>query len=215
VRGTSHSESRIVLGSAAARGRHRPSPTGRASIPRRGAAAGRWRGGEVGGGRGRGSYRDVRFDNGASSGNGSTDAASGSGPSSCQAGGNGLTNCGATAESCCTSLEVSGGTYYRTYTNDGSGPAGEADPATVSSFRCRRSLRPRRTSAAVAWTADSGWGVACRCSIGRSFVLATIDGGTAIDGWCAGHDGSAVGGWQRRTQSGRPAFDGASAKLLG
>jgi sulfatase modifying factor 1 len=28
-----------------------------------------------------------------------------------------------------------GGTYYRTYTNAGTGPTGEADPATVSSFR--------------------------------------------------------------------------------
>jgi formylglycine-generating enzyme required for sulfatase activity len=30
---------------------------------------------------------------------------------------------------------VTGGTFYRTDTNDGSGPTGEADPATVSSFR--------------------------------------------------------------------------------
>jgi formylglycine-generating enzyme required for sulfatase activity len=30
---------------------------------------------------------------------------------------------------------VKGGDYYRTYTNDGSGPTGQADPATVSSFR--------------------------------------------------------------------------------
>jgi formylglycine-generating enzyme required for sulfatase activity len=43
--------------------------------------------------------------------------------------------CGAAAESCCTSPEVTGGTFYRTYTNDGSGPTAEADPATVSSFR--------------------------------------------------------------------------------
>jgi len=43
--------------------------------------------------------------------------------------------CGAAGESCCTSPEVTGGTFYRTYTNDGSGPTAEADPATVSSFR--------------------------------------------------------------------------------
>ncbi len=54
---------------------------------------------------------------------------------SCQTSGEGLTNCGANVESCCTSLEVPGGTYERTYTNSGSGPTGEADPATVSSFR--------------------------------------------------------------------------------
>jgi len=33
------------------------------------------------------------------------------------------------------SLEVQGGTYDRTYTSSGNGPAGGADPATVSSFR--------------------------------------------------------------------------------
>ncbi len=69
------------------------------------------------------------------------------GPSmaSCQASGPGLANCGARGESCCTSLEVSGGTYYRTYDpidGDGAvglapdgGPTGEADPATVSTLR--------------------------------------------------------------------------------
>ena len=56
-----------------------------------------------------------------------------------------MTSCGAGTESCCTSLEVTGGTYYRTYDpldSDGGatlaadgGPTGEADPATVSGFR--------------------------------------------------------------------------------
>ncbi len=49
-----------------------------------------------------------------------------------------MTNCGpggSGTESCCTSLTVPGGTFYRTYTNSGSGPTGEADPATVSAFR--------------------------------------------------------------------------------
>jgi formylglycine-generating enzyme len=49
-----------------------------------------------------------------------------------------MTNCGpggGGTESCCTSLEVTGGTYYRSYTNNGAGPTGEADPATVSTFR--------------------------------------------------------------------------------
>ena len=35
---------------------------------------------------------------------------------------------------------MTGGTYYRTYTNAGSGPTGEADPATVSSFRLDKYL---------------------------------------------------------------------------
>jgi sulfatase modifying factor 1 len=58
-------------------------------------------------------------------------------PPSCTPAGLGQANCGATgAESCCASLEVEGGTYYRTYdsTADG-GPADEANPATVSDFR--------------------------------------------------------------------------------
>lgn len=54
---------------------------------------------------------------------------------SCQAQGSGLTNCGASSESCCTSLEVAGGTYYRTYANNGSGATLTADPASVSGFQ--------------------------------------------------------------------------------
>jgi formylglycine-generating enzyme len=46
-------------------------------------------------------------------------------------------NCGeAGTESCCTSLEVNGSNFYRTYSSElDGGPIGEADPATVSSFR--------------------------------------------------------------------------------
>jgi formylglycine-generating enzyme required for sulfatase activity len=67
------------------------------------------------------------------------------GAQSCAQGGLGTTDCGTDKESCSTSLLVTGGTYYRTYdptdadggvevAPDG-GPTGEADPATVSSFR--------------------------------------------------------------------------------
>ena len=75
-------------------------------------------------------------------------------PPSCQPGGPGMTNCGpggSGSESCCTSLEVPGGTYYRTYgdinyfdggfaTATDGGPTGEADPATVSGFRLDKYL---------------------------------------------------------------------------
>jgi len=74
-------------------------------------------------------------------------------PPSCLPGGPGMTNCGPGGsgfESCCTSLEVPGGTYYRTYDplgEDGGvilaadgGPGGEADPATVSGFRMDKYL---------------------------------------------------------------------------
>jgi formylglycine-generating enzyme required for sulfatase activity len=79
-------------------------------------------------------------------------------PPSCAPGGPGMTNCGpggSGTESCCTSLEVTGRTFDRTYDphllNDGGttvgvavaadgGPIGEAAPATVSSFRLDKYL---------------------------------------------------------------------------
>ncbi len=54
---------------------------------------------------------------------------------SCQSSEAGTTNCGSASESCCTSLEVTGGSYYRTYVNSGGSPTGEADPASISDFR--------------------------------------------------------------------------------
>jgi formylglycine-generating enzyme len=61
-------------------------------------------------------------------------------PPSCEGSGEGLTNCGSTSENCCTSPEVTGGRFYRTYSNSGAGSTGEADPATVSSFRLDKYL---------------------------------------------------------------------------
>jgi formylglycine-generating enzyme required for sulfatase activity len=67
-----------------------------------------------------------------------------------------MTNCGPGGrgtESCCTSLEVTGGTFYRSYDTvwylgdvgqitlaPNGGPADEADPASVSSFRLDKYL---------------------------------------------------------------------------
>ena len=54
-----------------------------------------------------------------------------------------MTNCGPGGmgdESCCTSPEVTPGSYNRTYTNLGNGPTAEADPATVSGFRLDKYL---------------------------------------------------------------------------
>jgi formylglycine-generating enzyme required for sulfatase activity len=56
-------------------------------------------------------------------------------PLSCARGGPGMTNCGGGDESCCTSLTVSTGPFFRTYANTGVGPTNEGDPATISSFR--------------------------------------------------------------------------------
>jgi len=63
-----------------------------------------------------------------------TDAAS-LGMQSCATAGDGLTNCGTVSESCCASLAVPSGTYYRTYTNSGTVATGEDDSASVTGFR--------------------------------------------------------------------------------
>ncbi len=75
---------------------------------------------------------------------------------SCAPGGPGMTDCGS-GESCCTSLPVAGGTYFRTYRNNGSGPTGENDSATVSDFRLDKYLVTvgRYRQFASAWT--GGW----------------------------------------------------------
>jgi formylglycine-generating enzyme required for sulfatase activity len=69
----------------------------------------------------------------------------------------GMTRCGANNDSCCTSLEVSGGTYFRTYGDpDGGAPA---DPATISDFALDEYLvtvgRFRRF--VEAWNGGSGY----------------------------------------------------------
>jgi formylglycine-generating enzyme required for sulfatase activity len=56
-------------------------------------------------------------------------------PPSCAPGGPGMSNCQVDGGDCCASPLVTGGTFYRTYTNDDAGLAGLADPATISSFR--------------------------------------------------------------------------------
>ena len=78
------------------------------------------------------------------SGDASVDASDGSttcgspdagAPTSCATTGPGRSNCGASSESCCTSLPIPGGTFNRTYTNAGDGGTNEGDPATISGFR--------------------------------------------------------------------------------
>ena len=57
-------------------------------------------------------------------------------PPSCAPGGPGMNTCGPDGkESCCTSLTVAAGSFSRTYSNNGSGATGKADPATISTFR--------------------------------------------------------------------------------
>ncbi len=90
-------------------------------------------------------------------GTGTDGSGSGAPPPSCAPGGLGMTDCGPGQESCCTSLRVTGGTYFRTYRNNGSGPTGTNDPATISDFRLDKYLVTvgRFRQFATAWS--GGW----------------------------------------------------------
>jgi formylglycine-generating enzyme required for sulfatase activity len=91
---------------------------------------------------------------------------------------------------------VTGGTYYRTYTNTGSGPTAEADLATVSGFRLDRYLvtvaRFRRFVSA--WDGGSGYeppagsGKHTHLHSGRGLVNAG-GVGSYETGWLASDDG--------------------------
>ena len=59
---------------------------------------------------------------------------------SCLPVGSGTTDCGPSGESCCTSPEVAGGSFFRTYANDGGAVTEQADPASVSCFRLDKGL---------------------------------------------------------------------------
>jgi sulfatase modifying factor 1 len=99
---------------------------------------------DAGSGSGSSSGSGTSSDSGSSSGSGSSSSSSGSssgpGTGSCGPSGPGTTECGGTEDSCCTSLDVDGGTFYRTYSNTGAGATGEADPATVSGFKLDKYL---------------------------------------------------------------------------
>lgn len=110
---------------------------------------------------------------------------------SCSADGSGLTSCGSSSENCCTSLEVPGGTYYRTFTNNGTGASELADPATVSGFRLDKYLvtvaRFRKFAAAWAqgYVPPAGSGKHTHLS-GSNGLSAS--GGGAEPGWLAADD---------------------------
>jgi formylglycine-generating enzyme len=119
-------------------------------------------------------------------------------PPSCAPGGPGMTNCGpggSGTESCCTSLEVTGGTYYRTYGHDGSGPTAEADPATVSGFRMDKYLVTvgRFRQFVNAW--DGGVGYVPPAGSGKHTYLNGGNGLNATEG------ATSRGGLHRTTQT--------------
>ncbi len=133
-------------------------------------------------------------------------ADAGPSPPSCAPGGPGMTNCGACLESCCTSLEVEGGTYFRTYdlTDAGlpapppdGGPTGEADPASVSDFRLDKYLVTvgRFRQFVTAW--DGGAGYVPPVGSGKHVQLNSGQGlansgspGTYEQGWSSASDTS-------------------------
>jgi sulfatase modifying factor 1 len=99
-----------------------------------------------------------------------------------------MTNCGACTESCCTSPEVGGGTFDRTFMNSGAGPTGEGDPATVSGFRLDKYLVTvgRFRQFVSAWT--GGWTPAAGSGThsylnGGSGLANCAPGGTFETGW--------------------------------
>ncbi|HSY39435.1 MAG TPA: SUMF1/EgtB/PvdO family nonheme iron enzyme [Polyangia bacterium] len=86
-----------------------------------------------------------------------------------------------------TSLEVPSGTYDRTYTNDGGGPTGQADPASVSGFRLDKDLvtveRFRQFIAAsvAGWSPAAGSGKHAHLNDGQG--LANSGGPGYEPGW--------------------------------
>jgi formylglycine-generating enzyme len=90
---------------------------------------------------------------------GGFDAEAGTAAASCGVSGAGLTDCGPDAESCCASLEVPAGTFYRTYKNAAGVLTGEADPATVTGFRLDKYLVTvgRFRQFVAAWNGGMGW----------------------------------------------------------
>ncbi len=141
---------------------------------------------------------DASFCEGVDGGPIASDASTGTGtPPSCAPGGRGKTNCGpggSGTESCCTSLEVEGGTFDRAYSweADAGGPSGEGYPAMVSSFRLDKYDvtvgRFRQFAAAWSngWTPQAGSGKHTHLNggLGLIDVGASSAAGTAYEtGW--------------------------------
>jgi formylglycine-generating enzyme required for sulfatase activity len=109
-----------------------------------------------------------------------------------------MTDCGpggGGTESCCTSLEVTGGTYDRTYTY---GVAGGSDPATVSGFRLDKYLVTvgRFRQFMTAWNGGAGFlptaGSGKHTHLNQGSGLANVGAGGGYEqGWSATWNGTA------------------------
>jgi formylglycine-generating enzyme required for sulfatase activity len=113
---------------------------------------------------------------------------------SCAGGGPGLSDCADGGDSCCTSLEVPGGTYARAY--NGAGDGGP-NPATVSGFRLDKYLvtvgRYRRFVNAwdggAGFEPDAGSGKHTHLNGGQGLVALGEDAGPGYEsGWLASDD---------------------------
>jgi formylglycine-generating enzyme required for sulfatase activity len=130
-------------------------------------------------------------------------------PQSCAACGAGVSACGTSGDSCCTSPIVTGGTFYRTYDGvtasfgseatlapDG-GATQMADPATVSDFQLDEYLVTvgRFRAFVGAWNGGNGWlppagsGKHTHLNGGLGLVNAATDAGVGYEpGWVASDD---------------------------
>ena len=197
----------VGCGSSGSNGENGDAATNDASSSSGGSGSGSSSGSSGGADSGAGSGADSGLDSGPSSGRdagSSSGADSGAPPPSCSPGGAGLSNCGASSESCCTSPEVAGGAFSRTYDPLGSGggvtlapdggPTGEADPASVSGFRLDKYLvtvgRFRQFVAAwnggAGYTPPAGSGRHTHLNGGRGLVNVGGDAGVVYEpGWAA------------------------------
>ncbi len=100
-----------------------------------------------------------------------------------------MTNCGPTdVESCCTSLEVTGGTFLRSYDGVSSRDAG--NPATVSGFRLDKyevtvgRFRQFVTAVDAGWKPAAGSGKHTHLNGGQGLVGPNVDAGQQYEtGW--------------------------------
>jgi formylglycine-generating enzyme required for sulfatase activity len=112
-------------------------------------------------------------------------------PPSCAPGGPGMTDCGASRESCCTSPLVQGGTFFRTY-----GGATDSSPATVSDYRLDKYLVTvgRFRQFVKAWNGGAGYvppagsGKHAYLNGGKGLANGSMPGAFE-PGWAAADDG--------------------------
>jgi len=105
--------------------------------------------------------------------------------------GNGRNNCGRNAnESCCTALDVTGGTFLRSY--DGVTATDNTNPATVSSFALDKfevtvgRFRQFVAAANAGWTPDDGMGIHSHLNGGQGLVdSSNLDAGLYEPGWAS------------------------------